>query len=306
VCVCVCVGVCVCVSRALILFSRVCVCMFDQSMFQILALFDSTSMHSGGIASLFPFGQRTRIVRLLPLPFDDGCSHHFGVLQSTFHHNMASDLRSVATSLNLKDLVPQELPAVAAAPPPQRRHPGQQGENFEDQLKWKELGVKFPPPQDVWSSCDDLEGAGLRFKPAVPSAEFTSRAKKDSAPKAGGGAAAQFKGMSKGAKKRAKLRAKRSSAADSAGDADADACDVDSFLRPCDIARARLFLCFDADVKDGKLPPQHMEVDALQPLADSIAEFEKKFSGHKYGARDCTRLSICYRLFDCRQLLGLN
>jgi len=228
--------------------------------------------------SSFRSGSRTRVVHLLPLPSDDGCSQHFGFLQSTFHHDIHSDLKSVATSLNFKDLVAQELPVAAVVLPPQRRHPGQQGENFEDQLKWKELGVKFPPPQDSVSSCVNLEGHGLRFTPAVPCADFVSRTKKGT-PKGAGGAAAQFQGMSKSKKKSAKLRAKRTSS-DAA--ADAEGSEVETFLKPCDIARARLFLCFDSDVKDGKLPVVHMEVDPLHPLAESIAEFEKKFSGHKY------------------------
>ena len=220
------------------------------------------------------FGQSTRTVHLLPIPSDDGCSQHYGSVQSTFRHNIYSDMTGVATSLNCKNPVQEELPAAEAPAPPQLRHPGQQ-QNFE--VDWKELTIARPLSDNVSFTLKNLDGHGFRFKAAVPSAQFTSRAKQNSALKSQGGAAKQspLLGMSKSARKRAKQRAKRSSA-EIAGSSVQES-DAAVLLQPCDIARVRLFLCFHSDVRNGKLPAIHLEIDPRRPLVDSISEFEKLF-----------------------------
>jgi hypothetical protein len=245
-----------------------CDCPFP--LLQILALLGRKpappNLHS------FPswFRLRARTVHLLPIPSDEGCSHHYGSSKSSFRYNVDDDLTCVVTSLNSKNPVQQELPAAEAPPPPQHRVPGQQ-ENFE--VHWKELAVALPLSDHRAFTLQSSEKHGFRFKAAIPSAEFTSRTNRNSALKSQGGAVKQsFHGMSKSQKKRAKARAKKCIAAISADDSD-----VSDFLQPCDIARVRLFLCFHADVQNGNLPAVHMEIDPQRPLAHSIAEFEKKF-----------------------------
>jgi hypothetical protein len=181
-------------------------------------------------------------------------------------------MTGVATSLNCKTRVQEELPAAEAPAPPQLRLSGQQ-QNFE--VDWKELTLARPPCDHDSFTLKNLDGHGFRFKAAVPSAQFTSKAKQNSALKSQGGAAKQSSllGMSKSAKKRAKQRAKRTSA-EIAGSS-AQESDAAVLLQPCDIARVRLFLCFHSDVHNGKLPAIHLEIDPRRPLADSISEFEK-------------------------------
>ena len=180
--------------------------------------------------------------------------------------------------LNFKDLVAQEpvLPAEGAAARPQLRHPGQQqGENFE--LQWQMLRVQFPPQQ----GCDaglDLKDRGMRFKPAVPLPEFlAARAKAARVRMRAGGGAMNFKNMSKAKRKRVKQHTKLARAA-AAAPSDA----AESFLFPSHVPRCRLFLCYHSDVQpDGQLPAVHAEIDPFRPLAQSAAEFEAAFSGHR-------------------------
>jgi len=194
-------------------------------------------------------------------------------------------LKSVATRLNFKDRVVQEpaLPAQGAAASPQLRRPGQQqGENFE--LQWQMLRVEFPPAvQDGPDAGIDLKDRGMRFKPAIPCPEFLAHAKAASV------AAAEhhvdFKKTTKSQRKRAKLRARLARAADPGPSAEHP-----SFLSPCDIPRARLFLCYHCDVQqdDTQLPSVHMEIDPFLPLSESLAEFDKRCSGQRSGAAACS------------------
>jgi hypothetical protein len=213
------------------------------------------------------------MVHLLPIPSDAGCSLHYGNTKCTFSFNVDDDLTSVATSLNSKNPVQQELPAAEIPPPPQRRVPGQQ-EVFE--VDWRELAVAIPSNQNHREfTLKNSERHGFWFKTAAPSADFTSSIKILTSQ--GGCAKQSFHGMSKSQKKKAKARAKKSSAAVSGACAGESSASI--FLQPSDIARVRLFLCFHADVQNGQLPAINMEIDPQRPLADSIAEFEKKFEG---------------------------
>ncbi len=101
--------------------------------------------------------------------------------------------------------------------------------------------------------------------------------KKNESAKVQGGAAnpLRFQGLSVSQKKRAKKRVKEQARAA------AEESNVEVFLKPSDIARVRLFLCYNSDVQGGKLPDAHMELNPHQPLAESIAEFSRKFSGRK-------------------------
>jgi hypothetical protein len=190
-------------------------------------------------------------------------------------------LKSVVNRLNFKDRVVQEpaLPAQGAAASPQLRRPGQQqGENFE--LQWQMLRVEFPPAvQDGPDAGIDLKDRGMRFKPAVPCPEFLAHAKAASA--AAAAYHVDFKKTTKSQRKRAKQRAKLARAADPGASAEHP-----SFLSPCDIPRARLFLCYHCDVQqdDKQLPSVHMEIDPFLPLVESLAEFDKRCSGQRSGA----------------------
>jgi hypothetical protein len=217
-------------------------------------------------------GHSSRTVQLLPIPSDHGCSQHYGNAQLSFSFNIYDDLTCVATSLNSRNPVQQELPVADSPPPPQHRVPGQQ-EVFE--VDWRELAVVHPLNQHHFGfTLPNSESFGFRFKAAVPSAEFLCRAKMKSQD---GAAKQSFRGMSKNQKKKAQARAKKSSAALSGLSAE----DSSLILQPSDIARVRLFLCFHSDVLNGSLPANHMEIDHQRPLADSIAEFEKKFEGRR-------------------------
>ncbi len=178
-------------------------------------------------------------------------------------------------SLNCKNPVMQEPPQAGAAPPPQLRHPGGQQDGHE--VSWKELSVAFPSRQDGMFDSTSSEGRGFSFSAAVPCAQFQSQAKKNESAKIRGAAASplRLQGLSISQKKRAKKRAKDSERAA------AKESDVEEFLKPSDIARARLFLCFNSDVQGGKLPDAHMELNPHQPLQESIAEFSRKFSAPK-------------------------
>ena len=218
-----------------------------------------------------------RVVHLLPIPADEGCAHYFGSVSSAYRHSMSSDFENIVAGLNSGNRLVQESElevdgAVAAAAALQRRQPGAAAPEF----LWQMLTVNFPPPAQADHFCFvNANGHGHRFNPARPCPEFEAR--KFSSPPAAGsrGSAAVSGKMSKSQKKRAKQRAKFAEAADS------NASDCPTFLYPCEIPRARLFLCYHSDVQpNGNLPPKYLEIDPLRPLHESISEFETKFSGH--------------------------
>ena len=245
---------------------------------QILTLVGGKPVIAESLSIVSPFGDRVISVHLHPIPSDIGCSEHYGNVQKSFHHNMYSDLRNVATCINRKVPVEQQLPVPEVAPPPQQRLPGQQ-ENFE--VPWKELAVTLAPSPDVFFNVSSSENFGFRFKPAVPCSEFKARSERISALKKQGDAAdpPQFQRMNKNQKKRAKERTKRINAEIAASVAEES--NAEGFLKPSDIARVRFFLCFNSDVQVGKLPDVHLEIDPRLPIAESIAEFEKRNGGLK-------------------------
>jgi hypothetical protein len=245
---------------------------------QILTLVGGKPAISESLSIISPFGDRIISVHLYPIPSDIGCSIHYGNAQKSFHHNMFSDLRNVATCINRKVAVEQQLPVAEVAPPPQQRLPGQQ-ENFE--VPWKELAVTLAPSPDVFFNLSSSENFGFRFKPAVPCSEFKARRERISALKTQRDAAdpTQFQRMNKNQKKRAKERTKKINA-EIAASLD-EVSNAEGFLKPSDIARVRFFLCFNSDVQGGKLPDVHLEIDPRQPIAESIAEFEKQNGGLK-------------------------
>ncbi len=219
-----------------------------------------------------------RVVHLLPIPADEGCAQYFGSVSSAYRHSISSDFENIVAGLNCGNRVVQESElevdggAVAAAAALHRRQPGAAAPEF----LWQMLTVNFPPPaQGDHFYVGNANSHGHRFNPARPCPEFSAR--KFSSPPAAGskGSVAVSGKMSKSQKKRAKQRAKFAEAADS------NASDCPTFLSPCDIPRARLFLCYHSDVQpNGNLPPKHLEIDPLRPLHESISAFETKFSGH--------------------------
>ncbi len=244
---------------------------------QILALLSSRPMIPGsfGFSPHFGFGDSTQLVHLYPIPSDEGCSQHFGSTKSTFRHQIHSDLKNVAARLNSKLPVIQVPPPVGAVPPPQLRHPGQPANHA---VAWKEFAVSLPSHHDCMFDPGNAESYGFRFSAAIPTAKFTLQSQKGDQSKPQGGAAGplQFQGMSTSQKKRAKRRAK-----EQASRAVDEESGVEVFLKPSDIARVRMFLCFNADVQGGKLPAVNMEINPLRPLRECIADFFKKFSSHK-------------------------
>jgi hypothetical protein len=133
----------------------------------------------------------------------------------------------------------------------------------------------------------DLKGQGLRFIPAVPFPQFEARLKAASAARAANAGRSNFRNMTKCQKQKAKLRSKL---------ARADFAQYPSILSPGDISRVRLFLCYNSDVlEDAQLPPVHMEIDPLRPLAVSIVEFDAKmrFRGENAARSDQT-IAIFY------------
>jgi hypothetical protein len=246
----------------------------DFFLIQIMTLVKSKPVPFKRWSAPSLFGDRTLNVHLFPLPSDDGCSAHFGHAQTAFHHSLFGDLKKVAMHLN-KNLplstIAEQSPAEVSNPRFSHRASGQQ-DNYE--VQWKELPVSLPVSSragvDITLDLCDAECYGLRFQPAVPSAEFESQNKpQTSLTPAEMKYGQHFSSMNKSQKKRAKLRAKRFGAA-------AVAREPVALLKPSDIARVRLFLCSDADVKDGALPKVHTEVDPRVPLAESVANFEKK------------------------------
>jgi hypothetical protein len=214
-----------------------------------------------------PMKSQTRVVHLLPIPDDEGCSHYFGTASSTFRHSVSSNFSGLASSLNSGVLVVQESDVEAAATPPQFRR--QQSENFE--VQWQILNLKFPPPP-VSTFHFDFNGLGTQFRPALPNSAFLAR---QTASQAAGGVG--FKKMTKSQRKRAKQREKLAQATVQAALAQG----VD-FLSPCDVSRVRLFLCYHGELQpDGSLPAQHLEINAHRTLAESISEFESKFSAQR-------------------------
>lgn len=231
------------------------------------------------------FGDSTKLVHLFPIESDDGCSQHFGSTKSSFRYSSHFDLRGVASSLNSKRPIEQDLPSFEAPSPPQlRRFDGSGGAEEPGRRDWRDFIVSLSPSQDAFFDSASSEGCGVRFKAAVPCAEFiTFQTKKDkentSKQKGGAANALKFKGMSYSQKKRAKRRAKQ--ARDAALGISGEESEDPVFLRPNDIARVRLFLCLHADVKGGLLPAKHMEINPLQPLSESVSEFLNKFPDHK-------------------------
>lgn len=230
------------------------------------------------------FGDSTKLVHLIPIESDNGCSEHFGSTRSSFRYSSRFDLRGVADSLNSKRPIEHDLPSFEAPSPPQLRRFDGSGGDESGRRDWKDFDVSLSPPQDAFFDSANSEGYGFRFKAAVPCAEFIAfqtKKDKDKAPKQKGGAAnaLQFKGMSYSQKKRAKRRAKQ--ARDAALGISAEESEDQVFLKPNDIARVRLFLCLHADVKGGQLPSKHMEINPLQPLSESVSEFLNKFPDHK-------------------------
>ncbi len=187
-------------------------------------------------------------------------------------------MRSVATSINRKLPVGQQLPVADVAPLPQQRLPGQQ-ENFE--VPWKELAVTLPPRPDDVFSLSISEKFGFRFKPAVPSSEFKARIERIAALKKQGDTAdpIQFQRMNKNQKRRAKERIKKINAEIAASLAVES--NAEGFFKPSDICRVRFFLCLNSDVQVGKLPDVYLEIDPRLPIAESIAAFETKNGGLK-------------------------
>jgi hypothetical protein len=243
--------------------------------FQVLALLERKVESSSRPSA--PRSSHTRVVHLLPIPSDEGCTAYFGSVSSTVRHTVSSDFRNLVSGLNCRNHIVQEseLHVEAAVPdrPQLRRQP------TEHAVPWQILRVNFPPLGEGNDFCVDLKGHGNRFRPAVPCPEFQVR--KFSSAAAAGGGVAHFKKMSKGQKKKARQIAKR--AQTSLTNMFANPPDESSdFLSPGDIPRVRLFLCYHSDVEaGGNLPSKHFEIDPFRPLAESISEFELKFSGHR-------------------------
>jgi hypothetical protein len=262
-----------CVLKRHLLFFCICLPHYavDHLQHQVLALLERKVESSN--PSPAQRSSHARVVHLLPIPSDEGCSAYFGSVSSTVRHTVSSDFRNLVSGLNCGNHIVQEseLHVEAAAPdrPQLRRQPP------EHAVPWQILRVNFPPLGEGNDFCVDLKGHGKRFRPAQPCPEFQAR--KFSSAAAAGGGVAQFKKLSKGQKKKAKQMAKR------AQDAPANPPDESSvFLSPCDIPRVRLFLCYHSDVESGgNVPSRHFEIDPFRPLAESISEFEVKFSGHR-------------------------
>ena len=116
----------------------------------------------------------------------------------------------------------------------------------------KELPVVFPPKAHSVRA-----GRGmLRFRSAVPLA----RARE------GAGSQAGF--TEKKTKKKNKQKASASAAVHDEVD---ESCPR---LQPADIPRVRLFLCHENDVKDGRLPQIHVEVDPCVNLSVAILNLQ--------------------------------
>jgi len=182
----------------------------------------------------------------------------------------------------------------AAAAAAGGRRPGQEA-SFESRAK--ELPVAFPPAPFSMCSSLDSHGFSLRFRSAVPLSHAS--------------ASAQPSARGKKAGKRAKSKAFAAAAA-AAAELDRDE-EGAPRLGPADIPRARLFLCHDADVKDGQLPAVHVEVDACVSLSVAVLEFQKvsrssklapakPHSGHQWYATRVQRGHAC----SCAKSLSLQ
>jgi hypothetical protein len=247
-------------------------CEAECMVFQILALLQRKD--DSGIRSQASKSSQSREVHLLPIPSDQGCSQHFGSVSSTFHHRVSSDFKNLVVGLNCRNLVIQasEFSAPGAADSANRQQPGRQPAD-QAALSWQMLRVNFLPLAQGYDFRTDVKGQGIRFNPAIPCSEFDSF---QSVSAAGGGGVSYSTKMSKGQKKKARQK-RIAKAADPNPSAESS-----QFLSPCLIPRARLFLCYRADVgEDGNVPPKHLEIDPSRPLNESVSEFEEKFSGQE-------------------------
>jgi hypothetical protein len=142
--------------------------------------------------------------------------------------------------------------AAVAVPSGGRRAPDPEASH---ERRAKVLPVVFPPKAHAVRAGPENRDFMLRFRSAVPLARAE-------------GAGSQTGFTEKKTKKKNKQKASASAAVPDEVD---ESCPR---LQPADIPRVRLFLCHENDVKDGRLPQIHVEVDPCVNLSVAILNLQ--------------------------------